>query len=87
MPHRVGAPVSWKATVQGAVAPVEYQFWLYSSLSGQWTSTSYSSSNTFTFTPLQTGSYILQVWVRNVGSTNAFDSYRSSGTSPCSRRR
>ncbi len=80
MPHRVGAPVSWKATVQGAVAPVEYQFWLYSSPSGQWTSTSYSSSNTFTFTPLQTGSYILQVWVRNVGSTNAFDSYRSSGT-------
>jgi Y_Y_Y domain len=78
MPYRVGTPVSWTATVEGAAAPVEYQFWLHSA-SGQWTSTSYSSSNTFTFTPLQTGTYIVQVWARNAGSTNALDSYRSSG--------
>ena len=80
MPYRVGSPVSWKATVQGAGNAVQFQFWLFSSTSGQWSSTNYSSSSTFTFTPLEAANYMLQVWVRNVGSPAAFDVYRSSGT-------
>jgi len=80
MPYRVGSPVSWKATVQGAGNAVQFQFWLFSSTSGQWSSTNYSSSSTFTFTPLEAANYMLQVWVRNVGSPAAFDAYRSSGT-------
>ena len=80
-PYTAGKTVTWTATLApGSAGPVEYQFWLYSSASGGWTSTAYAPSATFAFTPMQPATYAIQVWARNVGSTAAWESYLSSGT-------
>ena len=77
-----GAPVTWTALASGGVA-LEYQFSRQLQPSGTWTTVkSYSSSNTFTWTPAagEEGTYVIRAWARVPGSTEAFDTQRS--TSP-----
>jgi glucose/arabinose dehydrogenase len=79
-PFVAGVQVTWAATLApGAPSDVEYQFWQYSSASGQWTSAPYSPASTYAFTPPSPGNYALQVWVRTVGSGAAFEATRASG--------
>ncbi len=79
-PFIAGAPVTWTAALApGAPADVEYQFWQYSVATGTWTSSPYSSANTYVFTPPLAGSYALQVWVRTTGSSAASEAIRASG--------
>jgi hypothetical protein len=73
----VGASVTWTATATGGTAPLQYRFWRQDN--GVWAMVrDYSSSNQFTWTPTvaDVGTHGLQVWVRNAGSTNAYDAYR-----------
>jgi len=80
-PSPTGQPLSWTAVASSGVA-LEYQFARYSQATSAWTTVQpYSTSNTLTWTPGSTeeGTYAIMVWVRPVGSTLTYQSYRSTG--------
>jgi hypothetical protein len=71
-PSPAGTPISWTAAVTGGTGPYTYCFWLYNGTT--WAQMrGWSTSNTWTWEPARAGSYLVQVWVRNAGSsgTNA----------------
>jgi hypothetical protein len=73
--------VSFDANVADTSAVFEYQYWLYTQATGTWNILRpYSTDGTATWTPAQTGSYMLQVWSRRVGSTAPFETYYASPT-------
>jgi hypothetical protein len=77
-----GAPVTWTALASGGVT-LEYQFFRQLQPSGPWTIVRpYSSSNQYTWTPAagEEGTYAIRVWARVPGSTEQFDTVRT--TSP-----
>jgi hypothetical protein len=79
-PVRTGATITWTATATGGTGPLTYEFWLYSASSGTWTlGQPYSTSNTYTSVPAA-GTYWIQAWVRNAGSTAAYDSWIERGS-------
>ena len=54
--------------------------WLYQQSTGGWSIVQpYGPQTDFTWTPTATGTYALQVWARQVGSTSNYDVYASSG--------
>jgi len=76
-PVPTNTPINWTATVAGGVAPLEYKFWVLKA-GGAWTmARDYAPSNRFTWTPGSgaEGSYAVQVWVRNAGSSAAYDTW------------
>jgi hypothetical protein len=79
-PLLIGKPVTWTATLKSAAVPVEYKFFVYRRTS--WIPVQdYGPSNTYTWTPTwndQGGPYHVQVWVRAVGSSAQFDSWRGT---------
>jgi hypothetical protein len=80
-PLPVGEPVTWSATAAGGIAPYTYEFWLFNGKT--WTlAQDWSAANTWTWTPSTPGTYSIQVWVRNAGSTADYDAWQ--GTSPYS---
>lgn len=82
-PTPTGQAITWTAlTGTNSVTPYEFQFWRYSQTTGAWAVVQpYSPTNTFTWTPASTdlGTYAVQAWARAVGSTEAYESYRSTG--------
>jgi subtilisin family serine protease len=77
-PVSSGQPITWRAFAIGGNGPFEYQFWVYDGVN--WTlGQGYCPSNTFTWTPPAPGTYLLQVWARHVGSSAAFEDWKSSG--------
>jgi hypothetical protein len=76
-PMGSGTSVTWTANGRGGTGPLQYQFWEYSASSGWSVGQSYTTTNTFTWTPPQ-GVDAVQVWVRNAGSTNSFDAWAGS---------
>jgi Fibronectin type III domain len=84
MPAPTGQPISWKALAATGTGttPYEFRFWRYSQVTGVWTSVQdYSTSNTYTWTPAaaEEGTYAVQAWARVQGSTENYESYRSTG--------
>jgi hypothetical protein len=80
-PTPTGTAITWTARVQGGTSgPLQYQFWLYSSLTGWRNAQPYGPSETFTWTPTwgDEANYTLQVWVRSNGSTAAYEHWRSA---------
>ncbi len=67
-PQAVNTTIAWTAAVTGGVAPYHYQWWTFNGSS--WTSTSWTSSNTFAWRPTtaSAGSRVA-VWVRSAGNT------------------
>jgi hypothetical protein len=67
--------VLWKAVATGGSGTPEYQFWLHNGIS--WSGTPYSTTNTWTWETLglPTGTYIVQVWARNVGSGAPYEAF------------
>jgi hypothetical protein len=66
----VGTPTTWTAVASGGIAPVQYQFWLWTG--SAWTIVQdYSAASTYTWTPSagNIGWYVLRVWIRDAGST------------------
>jgi Y_Y_Y domain len=62
------------------VAPLQYEFWVYNGNTSSWSvGQAYGTSNSFAWTPTQAGTYTVNVWVRNAGSSNAYDIWKSSG--------
>jgi len=79
-PVAVGTTTTWTAAVPDPTVNMEYEFWVYSAASAQWSlAQGWGAQQTFTWTPLVVGSYALQAWARRVGSTVAYDTYRSTG--------
>jgi hypothetical protein len=68
-PAPPGNPIQWTADVSDPASASEYQFWVYSAATNQWTlGQPYSPTNTFAWVPVTAGEYAVQVWVRLVGS-------------------
>ena len=75
-PVAIGTPVVWTANVPDPSVNMQYEFWLYSYSTSQWSlGQAYSTQHTYTWTPLVTGSYAVQAWARQVGSTSTYDLY------------
>jgi hypothetical protein len=77
-PAMTGATITWTARVKGGnTGPLQYQFVRYSAASGWSIVKPFSGSNTYTWTPVwgEEGQYSLQVWVKNSGSTAAYDAW------------
>jgi hypothetical protein len=77
-PWPTGARITWVALARGGVGPHEYRYWIRDP-AGVWTiARDYTPDPTFAWTPTETGSYDVQVWVRNAGSIVTWDAYRSA---------
>ena len=71
-----GTSITWTAVAIGGVAPLQYQFWLYSQATAVWTIVrDYSTFSTYTWNTgkREGGTYALQVRVRSAGSVAPFD--------------
>ncbi len=79
-PQSAGTTITWTAAATGGIAPLQYQYWLYSGVTASWTMVrDYSTSASWSWTPTQAAQYAIQVWVRNAGSTAKYDAWLGSG--------
>ena len=79
-PLTLGHPVVFTAAASGGTGPLRYKFYLYETATGKWSVLrDYATSSTASWTPPRTGRYSMQVWVRNAGSSAAWDAWRSLG--------
>ena len=80
-PSAAFAPITWTAVVSGGNPPLQYQFWRLKQGVGWSLVQDYSALNTYSWTPTaaETGTYVLQVWVRSTGSTAAYDAWSGTG--------
>ena len=73
----VSQNVLWTANATGGTGPYTFKFLLFDgnawSLARDW-----SSENTWNWSPGSPGSYTVQVWARNAGSSATYDAWRSS---------
>lgn len=77
-PQSPATTITFTATPSGGVAPYEYRWWVFDGTS--WTGGSWTTSNTFAWTPSSAGNYRVGVWVRSSGSaTDAPESSQSIG--------
>jgi lysophospholipase L1-like esterase len=77
-PAAWNVPVTFTAAATGGAGALQFKFLTYSSAAGWAVGRDYGSSSQFTwFPPL--GQNAVQVWVRDVGSSSAYDDWKSSG--------
>ena len=75
---RAGEPLTLEAIAGGGTGDLEYRFVKFERAVGRWTVIrEYGSSNRVEWTPEAAGDYDIQVWVREVGSAAAYDTWRS----------
>jgi hypothetical protein len=79
-PAAPGTTVEWTAVAAGGPTPLEYQFHLYRPSVGWTVGRAYGASPSWHWTPSEADDYAVQVWVREVGSTAAYQAWRGSGT-------
>ncbi len=74
---RTGEPLTLEAIAGGGTGDLEYRFVKFERAVGRWTVIrEYAPSNFVAWTPEAAGDYDIQVWVREVGSTAAYDTWR-----------
>jgi hypothetical protein len=77
-PAPTGTPIKWVTRIKGGMTgPIQYTFYLYSTKNGWKNVQPWGATETFTWTPTwaDEDDYALQVWVKNNGSTAAYDVY------------
>jgi len=81
-PLVAGTSVTWTATANNNLGPVEYRFYVYKKAA--WVMVQdYSSSSAYTWTPNANDvgtPYFVQVWVRAVGSTASYEAWRGTAS-------
>jgi hypothetical protein len=71
-PQPVNTTITFTATPTGGVAPHQYQFLVFDT--GVWTSSPWTTSNTFRWTPtVGRPNYRIAVRVRSAGNTGAYE--------------
>jgi hypothetical protein len=74
-PQITGAAVTFTANATGTTGNYEYQFILRNP-AGVWSVVQpYSSTSNWVWNTGSVGAYFLQVWARNIGSTNAYEAF------------
>jgi hypothetical protein len=78
-PSPVGTSVTFNASASGGSGSYQYKFMVKIPGSGWATEQVYSSNSSFTWktTGLTAGTYNIQVWARNAGSTGSFDAWKA----------
>jgi hypothetical protein len=85
-PVPTGTPVTWTVKALGGIAPYTYKFYVWDGTA--WTvGREWNTSDTWTWIPPATGSYVIQVWVRNAGSSAEADAWQRFGPFAARRRR
>ena len=78
-PQAPGTSVTWTASASGGSGSYEYMIQLYSPTTGAWSTVKDYTvpGNTWAWdtTGLAPGSYIVDVWARNAGSTAMYEAY------------
>ena len=79
-PSAAGVPITWTALAANGNPPIQYQFWRLKLGVGWVLGQDYSPNNTYTWTPgpSDTGTYLLQVWVRSAGSSALYDNWSAT---------
>jgi hypothetical protein len=79
-PRPVGTSVIFNASASGGSGSYQYQFLVKNSLTGWATAQAYSSNSSFTWNTagLTAGTYNIQVWARNTGSTASYETYKGT---------
>jgi hypothetical protein len=78
-PQKSGAVITFTASASGGSGIAEYYFTFYNPNSGLWSvGHPYSSLAAWTWNTagLGTGTYYIEVWSRNAGSTAAYEAYK-----------
>jgi hypothetical protein len=79
MPIPEGTSLTWTGHASGGTAPIQYQFWRFSSTTGMWTmAQDWSADNTYSWSP-PAGTAAIQVWGRSSGSSAAYDAFAGTG--------
>jgi hypothetical protein len=78
-PVPAGTPTTWTVSASGGIGPLQYQFWIWREGLGWTMAQDYSASNTLRWTPPADGTYDVQAFIRNAGSTRVYDAYADSG--------
>jgi streptogramin lyase len=75
-PQPLGTGATWNATAGGcATTPLTYEFWV-NPPGGTWSVVQpYGTGNTFAWSGVYAGTYQVGVWVRQAGSTAAYDNF------------
>jgi hypothetical protein len=80
-----GTPLTFTALAGGGTSPLEYEFWRYDwppgAAGGTWTLVQpYGGSNRYNWTPLDAdlGIHMIQVWVRQTGSSASYEAFGST---------
>ena len=76
-PRPAGTLVTFTAGASGGIAPLQYRFVTYHASTGWVIAQDYGTSKTYSYFP-SPGQNVVQVWVRNAGSTADYDGYASS---------
>jgi hypothetical protein len=71
-------PATFTAEALNGSGPFEYQFWIYNTASASWSiGQNYSTLNTWQWTPVNPGSYIILVYVRTGSSSVLYETKKS----------
>jgi len=71
--------VVFTPAASGGSGTYEYQLWVQNPSTGTWTSSAYSAAPlTWNTTGLATGTYNIQIWARNVGSSAGYEAYTTT---------
>jgi len=66
------------ATASGGTGPYTYRYWIFNG--STWTiGQDWSASNVWNWKPTSSGTYTIQVWVRNTGSATTYDAWAGFG--------
>jgi subtilase family serine protease len=78
-PSTTGTGVTFNAVTAGGSGFPQYQLWEYNPATASWTGSTYGTSPlTWNTAGLPAGTYIIQVWARNVGSTSPYEAFTTT---------
>jgi Divergent InlB B-repeat domain len=78
-PASARTPITWTAHATGSTSATTYAFWIYKVGTGWSLMRDYAADPVFTWSPADAGTYVLQVWAGDAGSTSSYDVWTGTG--------